>query len=428
MLQHLIEVGHSLMLNCMGTEVGEGTSLNKIKQWVMLSLCTCRSRIGLLFFHQCKQQSTRTRAAQPWPTYSTVSDERMTELGDFVPWERDLPQENLPALDHDFFAFGVVLEETARCPLRARCVSVPAARPSRRQPPLPSTPARWGWWSAGRAPRRRRRPPRSPRATGSRWHPAGCSSGPGWSHLACVGRAERGARSGLGPGGWCPVPAWPWGGARCPPRSRLRKPSSARMAATAEATSGSSLSCALNASISSERQKEAPQARPGPARSHPGPAPRPPLPSLLMAALPAASPQPWAWRGAPGRDVTPGPDVICKRRERPAPRGGGMSAGEAAAGGRERAPGRGELRAALRGPGPGPSEPALPRGGREARRCVCCRRWAEPAGHRHRHQPHLVGEEGAGGSGGTAAGAELGGKGSFFPFFPQSYRVGSERG
>lgn len=73
------------MLNCMGTEVGEGTSLNKIKQWVMLSLCTCRSRIGLLFFHQCKQQSTRTRAAQPWPTYSTVSDERMTELGDFVP-------------------------------------------------------------------------------------------------------------------------------------------------------------------------------------------------------------------------------------------------------------------------------------------------------------------------------------------------------
>lgn len=111
--------------------------------------------------------------------------------------------------------------------------------------------------------------------TGSRWHPAGCSSGPGWSHLACVGRAERGARSGPGPG----AGAWPRGGgggdARCPPRSRLRKPSSARMAATAEATSGSSLSCALNASIRSEREKGGASgpARPGPARLGPTPAP-----------------------------------------------------------------------------------------------------------------------------------------------------------
>lgn len=70
-----------------------------------------------------------------------------------------------------------------------------------------------------------------------------------------------------GPGGWCLAPRG-GGDARCPPRSRLRKPSSARMAATAEATSGSSLSCALNASIRSEREKGGASgpARPGPAR------------------------------------------------------------------------------------------------------------------------------------------------------------------
>ncbi|XP_071671957.1 general transcription factor IIH subunit 3 isoform X2 [Patagioenas fasciata] len=48
-----------------------------------------------------------------------------------------------------------------------------------------------------------------------------------------------------------------------PPRSCLRKPSSARMAATAEATSGSSLSCALKVSIRSVRERGARQARPG---------------------------------------------------------------------------------------------------------------------------------------------------------------------
>lgn len=58
--------------------------------------------------------------ALPQPTYGTISDERMTQLGDFVPRERDFPQEDLPALNHDFFALGVVLEHTAMSVLRLR--------------------------------------------------------------------------------------------------------------------------------------------------------------------------------------------------------------------------------------------------------------------------------------------------------------------
>lgn len=46
------------------------------------------------------------------PTHSTISDERVTQLGDFIPRERDFRQEDLPTLDHDFFALGVVLEKT----------------------------------------------------------------------------------------------------------------------------------------------------------------------------------------------------------------------------------------------------------------------------------------------------------------------------
>lgn len=38
----------------------------------------------------------------------SISDEGMAQLGDFVPRERHLPEEDLPALDHDFFAFGIV--------------------------------------------------------------------------------------------------------------------------------------------------------------------------------------------------------------------------------------------------------------------------------------------------------------------------------
>jgi len=49
----------------------------------------------------------------PQPTYGTVSDEGMTQFGDFVPRERDFPEEDLPALDHDLFALGVVLRNTA---------------------------------------------------------------------------------------------------------------------------------------------------------------------------------------------------------------------------------------------------------------------------------------------------------------------------
>lgn len=39
---------------------------------------------------------------------STISDERMAQLGDFIPRERRFRQEDLPALDHDFLALGVV--------------------------------------------------------------------------------------------------------------------------------------------------------------------------------------------------------------------------------------------------------------------------------------------------------------------------------
>jgi len=44
----------------------------------------------------------------------------MAQLGDFVPRERHLPEEDLPALDHDFFAFGIVLERTARAEAAGR--------------------------------------------------------------------------------------------------------------------------------------------------------------------------------------------------------------------------------------------------------------------------------------------------------------------
>ncbi|KAJ7400764.1 hypothetical protein BTVI_102211 [Pitangus sulphuratus] len=54
----------------------------------------------------------RTGVTLPGPTHSTISDERVAQLGDFVPRERHFPQEDLPALDHDFFALGVVLEDS----------------------------------------------------------------------------------------------------------------------------------------------------------------------------------------------------------------------------------------------------------------------------------------------------------------------------
>lgn len=135
-------------------------------------------------------------------------------------------------------------------------------------------------------------------------------------------------RSGLAPG-----PAGAQRGEPGPPRSCLRNPSSARMAATAEATSGSSLSCALNVSIKSERQRAAS----GPARdcspSRPCPSP-PPLPSVLIAA-PLRSARRRAW-GGPARGVpgwgAPARGVIHGRRYRcccccwcPA---GAMSAGQ----------------------------------------------------------------------------------------------------
>lgn len=335
----------------------------------MLHLCTCRSHhqtmllwtlvnftpTPALFFHYCKQQSNRTRVTLPRPTYSTVSDERMTQLGDFVPRERDFPQEDLPTLNHDFFALGVVLQSTAMA--AARLGSPPSRQHGRAGglPPLPSTPGRWGWWSAGRAPRRRRRPPRSPPETGCRWRPAGCSSGPGWSPL----RGGRGARSGQG---WAsPARASPWGETRGrgetssrpgprgdpgPPRSCLRKPSSTRMATTAEATSGSSLSCALKVSIRSARQPGA--VRPGPARPgatprHPPPAPiyRPcswqrPLRSALLPARPPHRPPRLGVApcrpsdGTRSDDVAPCRGVISRRREQLALPTGAMSAGEAA--------------------------------------------------------------------------------------------------
>lgn len=85
-----------------------------------------------------------------------------------------------------------------------------------------------------------------------------------------------------------------------PPRSCFRKPSSARMAATAEATSGSSLSCALKVSIKSAKQRGTScSARPGAAPRRPPSAPltvrahgrgrSPPHPAAA-AATPPASP------------------------------------------------------------------------------------------------------------------------------------------
>lgn len=75
------------------------------------------------------------------PTHSTISDERMTQLGDFIPRERHFPQEDLPALDHDFLALGVVLENTALAAAGLRS-PLQAARWGRRRPPLPNTPGR----------------------------------------------------------------------------------------------------------------------------------------------------------------------------------------------------------------------------------------------------------------------------------------------
>lgn len=60
-------------------------------------------------FPHCQQQQNPTGATLPRPTHSTISDERVTQLGDFIPRERDFRQEDLPALDHDFLALGVVL-------------------------------------------------------------------------------------------------------------------------------------------------------------------------------------------------------------------------------------------------------------------------------------------------------------------------------
>ncbi|XP_061865776.1 general transcription factor IIH subunit 3 isoform X2 [Colius striatus] len=51
----------------------------------------------------------------------------MTQLGDFVPTERDFREEDLPALDHDFFALGVVLQSTAVAVVR------PVGLPSRQR-------------------------------------------------------------------------------------------------------------------------------------------------------------------------------------------------------------------------------------------------------------------------------------------------------
>ncbi|KAM6052336.1 LOW QUALITY PROTEIN: general transcription factor IIH subunit 3 [Chlamydotis macqueenii] len=76
----------------------------------------------------------RTRVTMPQPTYGTISDERMTKLGDFVPAERDFPEEDLPALNHDFFALGVVLENTATSAVRLE--GPPAAGSPAQQPPL----------------------------------------------------------------------------------------------------------------------------------------------------------------------------------------------------------------------------------------------------------------------------------------------------
>lgn len=55
--------------------------------------------------------TAKPTGSDPAPTHCTISDERVAQLGDFIPRERHFGQEDLPALDHDFFALGVVLEE-----------------------------------------------------------------------------------------------------------------------------------------------------------------------------------------------------------------------------------------------------------------------------------------------------------------------------
>lgn len=100
--------------------------------------CT-EASIRLLSPPALQQQNPRA-APLPRPTHSTVSDERVTQLGDFIPRQRHFGQEDLPALDHDFFALGVVLAKSGMRAERPRAAAAAAAGPGGR--PLPSTPAR----------------------------------------------------------------------------------------------------------------------------------------------------------------------------------------------------------------------------------------------------------------------------------------------
>lgn len=193
--------------------------------WILVSFTPSSSAFP------AAQAAQPGREQLPWPTYGSISDERMAQLGDFVPRERNLPEEDLPALDHDFFAFGVLLERTA---------SVEAAgRP--RSTELGGSPRLTEYSSEVRLMKRRKSSPPELTATDESTRdsvsmasrrllrrPWMVSPG-GRTERRCQGRASpvrvrpQGIGAHLGPAGGSPA-ARGW---RPPPRRRRGRPSAA---------------------------------------------------------------------------------------------------------------------------------------------------------------------------------------------------------